>query len=91
VHGKPRIKLSLTEEAPLSTTKSDGIWIVQLMDETNTDIISVFEYVILQTKYHAVDEALIVAWLPPDARREVLRWLEQERNAQQEDDDAGPL
>jgi phage terminase large subunit len=26
VHGKPRIKLSLTEEAPLSTTQSDGIW-----------------------------------------------------------------
>ena len=64
--------------------------IVQLMDETNTDIISVFEYVILQTKYHTVDEALIVAWFPPDARREVLRWLEQERSAQQEDDDAGP-
>jgi hypothetical protein len=26
VHGKPRIKLPLTEEAPLSTTKSDGMW-----------------------------------------------------------------
>jgi hypothetical protein len=25
VHGKPRIKLPLTEEAPLSTTKSDGM------------------------------------------------------------------
>jgi hypothetical protein len=65
--------------------------IVQLMDETNTDIISVFEYVILQTTYHTVDEALIVAWFPPDARREVLRWLEQERNAQEEDDDEGTL
>jgi hypothetical protein len=27
VHGKPRIKLPLTEEVPLSTTKSDGMWI----------------------------------------------------------------
>jgi hypothetical protein len=26
VHGKPRIKLPLTEEVPLSTTKSDGMW-----------------------------------------------------------------
>jgi hypothetical protein len=26
VHRKPRIKLPLTEEAPLSTTKSDGMW-----------------------------------------------------------------
>ena len=26
MHGKPRIKLPLTEGAPLSTTKSDGMW-----------------------------------------------------------------
>jgi hypothetical protein len=26
MHGKPRIELSLTEEALLSTTKSDGMW-----------------------------------------------------------------
>jgi hypothetical protein len=26
MHGKPRIELSLTEEAPLSTTKSDGMY-----------------------------------------------------------------
>jgi hypothetical protein len=28
MHGKQRIKLPLTEEVPLSTTKSDGIWII---------------------------------------------------------------
>jgi hypothetical protein len=28
VHGKPRIKLPLTEEAPLSTTKSDRMWLL---------------------------------------------------------------
>jgi hypothetical protein len=31
VHGKPRIKLPLTEEAPLSTTKSDGMWKIKVL------------------------------------------------------------
>ena len=30
MHGKPRIKLPLTEEAPLPTTKSDGMWTIPI-------------------------------------------------------------
>jgi integrase len=32
VHGKPRIKLPLTEEAPLPTTKSDGMWEITVVE-----------------------------------------------------------
>jgi hypothetical protein len=59
--------------------------IVKLMEQTDTDIIEVFEHVILGTTAFNFDDEVILSWIPAESQREVLRWLRYELKGQEEE------
>jgi hypothetical protein len=61
--------------------------IVDLMEDTDGDLIGVVEHILLETPGFNYDDAEVLSWFPDELLTEALRWL-QERHQEIEDEDA---
>ena len=69
------------------STKGEHIQaILTLMNETQTDIIGVLEYLMLEDRFNLEDDA-ILSWFPDQILTQVHQWLVQEKAEQEQEED----
>ena len=70
-------------ESGKTPTAPEIAQIVELMEQTDTDLFGVLEHLFSHSHFHLKNEQ-ILSWLPAALLVEAQRWLEEELQAQQD-------
>jgi hypothetical protein len=68
-------------------TKAQIARVIDLMEETETDLIGVIKHVILETNHFNLDDAEVLAWFPQAFIDEALVYLRHRKTEQEDEED----